>query len=144
MTLHTGILPIVQWLTTLERNPPPTRTLVTIERLQGWAMLAYYPLEHLSYLISHAILPDSFDLPILPNLFGMLSRRKGKGKAGRWRLDADVLGLWACRCWAVYVALQFAHLREDMKLLRSRERAVGKMKVCFLSGNFFCSSVLRV
>ncbi|KAH0833055.1 hypothetical protein J3R83DRAFT_12046 [Lanmaoa asiatica] len=48
-----GLLPILQWMISMEKNPPPTRTLLTIERLQGWSMLAYYPLEHLYYLRAH-------------------------------------------------------------------------------------------
>lgn len=44
-----GLLPIIQWLSSIERNRPPTRRLLTLERLQGWSMLAYYPLEHLYY-----------------------------------------------------------------------------------------------
>lgn len=118
---YPGILPIIQWLTSLERAPPPTRTLVTIERLQGWAMLAYYPLEHLAWLVGHAVLPA-------PTIFGGKARA-GKGKRRGWTIEAGTLGVWSCRCWAVYVVLQFAHLREDMRLLRMRERAVGKMKV---------------
>ncbi|KAH9041568.1 hypothetical protein EDB85DRAFT_2139670 [Lactarius pseudohatsudake] len=33
-----GMLPIIQWLIALERAPPPTRRLLTIERTQGWSI----------------------------------------------------------------------------------------------------------
>ena len=84
-------------------------------------MLAYYPLEHLAWLVGHAVLPA-------PTIFGGKARA-AKGKRRGWTIEAGTLGVWSCRCWAVYVVLQFAHLREDMRLLRMRERAVGKMKV---------------
>ncbi|KAF9004049.1 hypothetical protein BDQ17DRAFT_1355418 [Cyathus striatus] len=101
-----GLLPIFQWLINLERTPPATRNLLTTERLQGWSMLAYYPLEHMYYLISSGILPAK--KPI--------------------KLDANWLGLWSCRFWMVYVVLQFFHLREDRKLLQLRQRTLKKAK----------------
>jgi hypothetical protein len=113
-----GLLPIVQWLVSLEKSPPPTRSLLTIERLQGWSMLFYYPLEHLSYLVSHSILPTSVPSP--RSLLGTSSKPV--------HLDVNKLGIWSTRFWAAYVALQFAHLREDAKLLGKRERAVLKAK----------------
>jgi len=106
-----GLLPIYQWMTSLERSPPPTRRLLLIERLQGWSMLAYYPLEHLYYLVSHSLLPKS----------------QGKGWKARL-LDANFLGLWSTRFWALYVLLQFAHLAEDRRLLLQRQKAVNKAK----------------
>lgn len=108
-----GLLPIYQWLTSLERMPPPTRKLLTIERLQGWSMIAYYPLEHLYYLCAHSILPSTFSLP--------LSKK-------RISLDINWLGLWSTRFWAVYVLLQFAHLREDRQLLKMQERSLSRAK----------------
>lgn len=117
VVIVTGLLPIVQWLISLERNPRPTRRLLTIERLQGWSMLAYYPLEHLSYLCSHGIIP--LTIPTI-SLFSSTPKYM--------TLNSDVLGMWSCRFWAVYVALQFAHLREDKKLLRQQERAFRKGK----------------
>lgn len=113
-----GLLPIFQWLISLERNPPPTRKLLTIERLQGWSMLAYYPLEHLYYLASHGIVPSS--LPTLSSLFS--------SSAKPIPIDLNAVGIWSCRFWAAYVLLQFAHLREDRKLLLLRERSIKKGK----------------
>lgn len=119
----TGLLPIVQWLVSLERKPPPTRRLLTIERLQGWAMLAYYPLEHLSYLVSHGVIPSK--IPTIPSLFSSTVKYM--------TLDPSVLGMWSCRFWAIYVALQFAHLREDKKLLQQQQRTLRKGKGTSLS-----------
>ncbi|KAF8071782.1 hypothetical protein FPV67DRAFT_897022 [Lyophyllum atratum] len=113
-----GLLPIVQWLISLERNPQPTRNLHTIERLQGWSMLAYYPLEHLSYLLSHGLIPST--IPTLTSLFS--------SSAKPITLNPNVLGLWSSRFWALYVFLQFARLREDRKLLQLRQRNLRKAK----------------
>lgn len=93
-----GLLPIIQWLSSLERSQPQTRKLLNIERLQALAMLAYYPLEHAYYLGSQSIIRVS-------------PRTSGK------------LAMWSCRIWALYIVLQFGHLREDMKLLAQDERA---------------------
>lgn len=87
----------------LERSPPPTRPLHTIERIQGWSMLAYCPMEVLAYLSSHGILPIS-------------------------TANQNRLWLWSCRCWAVYVGLQLLHLVEDNRLLRLRARALERSR----------------
>ncbi|KAF8896178.1 hypothetical protein BD779DRAFT_1494366 [Infundibulicybe gibba] len=112
-----GLLPIVQWLISLERNPQPTRKLLVIERLQGWSMLAYYPLEHFSYLSTSGIIPST--IPTLSSIFST-----GKPIT----LDPDSLGIWSCRFWALYVFLQFAHLREDWKLLQAHKKSLRKVK----------------
>ncbi|KXN86050.1 hypothetical protein AN958_10526 [Leucoagaricus sp. SymC.cos] len=112
-----GLLPIIQWLVSLERGPQPTRNLHVIERLQGWSMLVYYPLEHMSYLGSHGIIPTTVRNPL-----SMFSKKKTIS------LDPETLGIWSCRCWALYVFLQFAHLREDRLLLQSRQKALRKAK----------------
>jgi len=100
-----GILPIIQWFNSLERSQPPTRNLLTIERLQAWSMLAYYPLEHVYWLASHSLLP--------------------------WNIPArtlDKISRWSCRFWAAYVILQFLHLREDALLIAARERTLRQDK----------------
>jgi len=66
-------------------------------------MLIYYPLEHLYYFASHSILPARITPPSVTN---------------------NKIALWSCRAWAVYVVLQFMHLREDWRLARARERAL--------------------
>jgi len=123
MLTVTGLLPIVQWLVSLERSPRPTRRLLTIERLQGWSMLAYYPLEHLSYLCSHGIVP--LTVPTISSLFSSTPKYM--------TLNPNVLSIWSCRFWALYVALQFSHLREDKKLLQQQQRTLRKGKGTTLS-----------
>ncbi|KAG5647339.1 hypothetical protein DXG03_000407 [Asterophora parasitica] len=114
-----GLLPIIQWLVSLERNPQPTRNLLTIERLQGWSMLGYYPLEHISYLLSHGLIPAT-----IPSLASLIS-----SSAKPIKLNSGKLGMWSTRFWALYVLLQLAHLREDKKLLQLRQRNLRKAKV---------------
>ena len=99
----------------MERSSPPTRALLNIERLQGWSMLVYYPLEHLYYLRTHNIIPAT-----IPSLF----HRSGKTT----NLHVSKLAMWSCRAWAVYVLLQFVHLVEDRKLLLRREKHIKKGK----------------
>ncbi|RDX57117.1 hypothetical protein OH76DRAFT_1394890 [Lentinus brumalis] len=120
-----GLLPIIQWLISLERNPSPTRKIRTIERLQGWSMLGYYPLEHLYYLLSHDIIPDKVALPSVTAFIPFI-RTKPSSKS--IQLDLGKLGLWSTRFWAAYVVLQLVHLREDSKLLQARERTLSKTK----------------
>ncbi|KAJ7178589.1 hypothetical protein C8R43DRAFT_973863 [Mycena crocata] len=119
-----GLLQIFQWLISLERTPQPTRNLLTIERLQGWSMLGYYPLEHLCYLRIHDVIP-----PTVPSPASVLNPA-----AKPLKVDPKFLGLWSCRFWASYVILQFAHLREDRKLLQLHQRTLRKGKGAALSG----------
>lgn len=89
-------------------------------------MLAYYPLEHLYYLLTHSIIPDKLPLPSL-TAFVPFIRTQPSDKS--IPLDAGALSIWSTRFWAAYVILQLAHLREDGKLLLMRERALSKSKV---------------
>ena len=116
--IQSGLLPILKWLISLERSPPATRNLLTIERLQGWCMLAYYPLEHIYYLGSHGIIPTVITSP-----FSLFTSKKKK-----LSLDLNTIGLWSCRFWAVYIVLHFAHLLEDRQLLKQRYNSLRKAK----------------
>ncbi|KAL9938876.1 hypothetical protein V8E36_002595 [Tilletia maclaganii] len=98
-----GILPIVKWMIALERQPPPTRLLHNIERIQGWSMLIYCPLEAVAYLGMHSILPISAS-------------------------KQNACWLWGSRMWALYVGLQLLHLVEDNRLLRLRARALERSR----------------
>jgi len=118
-----GLLPIFQWLISLERSPPATRKLLTIERLQGWSMLAYYPLEHLYYLGARGIIPATITSP-----FSLFSAKKTK-----LSLNFNKIALWSTRFWAAYVFLHFAHLVEDRKLLKLRYKSIRKAKGSGLS-----------
>ncbi|KAJ6577195.1 hypothetical protein B0H19DRAFT_1118563 [Mycena capillaripes] len=115
-----GLFQIFQWLISLERSQQPTRNLLTIERLQGWSMLGYYPLEHLCYLRIHDVIPSKVALPA--------SLLKLKPAAKPLNLDSNHLSRLSCRFWASYVILQFAHLAEDRKLLQLRQRTLRKGK----------------
>lgn len=88
----------------LERAPPPTRRLLTIERTQGWSMLAFFPLQHLSFLRTNDLIP-----------------------ARRVPIDDRAVSLWSSRFWMAYIVLQLAHLREDRALLVKRHRALDKL-----------------
>jgi hypothetical protein len=81
-------------------------------------MLGYYPLEHLCYLRTHDVLPAT-----VPSPASVLNPA-----AIPLTLDPQSLTLWSCRCWASYVILQFAHLREDHKLLQLQQRTLRKGK----------------
>ncbi|KAH9847710.1 hypothetical protein C2E23DRAFT_889814 [Lenzites betulinus] len=120
-----GLLPIFQWMISMERSPPPTRKLRTIERLQGWSMLGYYPLEHLYYLLSHSIIPDKLPLPSLTAFVPFIRTRPSDKHIP---LSLGALGLWSTRFWAAYVFLQLAHLREDSKLLQVHARTLARTK----------------
>jgi len=112
-----GLLSIIRWMVSLERSPQPTRNLLNIERLQGWSMLGYYPLEHLSYLVSHDVVPSRSTIDLSPFL----------AKKRSLQLNSGTLGVWSVRCWAFYVALQFAHLHEDRMLLQAKYRTLRKV-----------------
>jgi len=90
-----GLVPIIQWLSSLERTPTTNHRLLIIERLQALSMLIYYPLEHLYYFGSHSIYAVS------PK-----------------RLTS--FALWSTRAWAAYVVLQFLHIQEDVAVLEAK------------------------
>lgn len=98
-----GLLPMIQWLITIERTPPPTKLLLQIERIQAWSMVAYCPMEAIAYLGYHKVLNVSTD-------------------AQNW--------LWkhALRLWLLYIVLQFVHLVEDNRLLRLRAKALERSR----------------
>jgi len=108
-----GSLPILNWLLSLSKYPPATRKLLTIERLQCYAMLVYYPMEHLVFLRGHDVIPAHISLPFLRKPVFLHPRRLIK---------------WACRFLVVYLLLQLAHLNEDRKLLMKRQKGLTKAK----------------
>lgn len=87
----------------LEKNPPPTRLLHNIERIQGWSMLFYCPMEAIAYLSSHNVLTIS-------------------------QTTQNKLWLQSARAWALYVGLQLLHLVEDNRLLRLRAKALERSR----------------
>jgi hypothetical protein len=70
------------------------------------------------YLCSHDIIPST--IPSLASLFSATAKPI--------RLNSEAIGMWSARFWALYVMLQFAHLREDWKLIKMRERTLRKAK----------------
>lgn len=87
----------------LERSPPATRLLHNIERIQGWSMLIYCPMEAIAYLAGH-------------NIVSLSSSSQNR------------LCLYSSRAWAIYVGLQLLHLVEDNRLLRLRARALERTR----------------
>lgn len=89
-------------------------------------MLAYYPLEHIYYLLAHDIIPATFALHTLASLIPFVAS-KPSGKFVT--LNKGAFAIWSCRFWAAYIILQFVHMKEDFNLLKLREKAVNKSKV---------------
>lgn len=98
-----GILPMIQWMISMERTPPPNKYLLTLERLQGWSMVLYCPMEAAAYLAMHKVI----------NLSDRVQNK---------------LWLWGCRFWLLYVVLQLAHVVEDNRLLRLRSHALERTR----------------
>ncbi|CAO3625962.1 unnamed protein product [Cunninghamella blakesleeana] len=96
-----GLLPMVQYMNYIEHHPPVSPLHQTIERLQNWANVIYYPLEHIYWLGAHEVIP--------------LSQKK-----------TDQIGIWSCRFWASYVLLEYVRLLEQYRLLRQRETTLLK------------------
>ncbi|KAH8923133.1 hypothetical protein BT69DRAFT_1242432 [Atractiella rhizophila] len=107
-----GVLPILTWLQALEKPgyKPTSKLNHWIERAQGYSMLAYYPLEHTYFLGSKG-------------LISLTPAQQGRA------------GIWSVRFWALYVFLQFAHLYEDLRLLKLRKRAVDALDSPALSAD---------
>ena len=78
-------------------------------------MLMFYPLQHLSFLRTHELIPAALPLPSL------------SGKLRRVTINDPTVSLCSTRLWAAYVVLQLAHLREDRALLLKRQRALNRL-----------------
>ncbi|RKP38172.1 peroxisomal biogenesis factor 11 [Dimargaris cristalligena] len=99
LSRFTGLIPLVHYMRAIELNPPPTRYLHQLARLENLCNFVYYPLEHAYWLGAHNIIPST-----------LLSPAK-----------IDTIGVWSCRFWAGYVVLHFLTLREEHRLLQSRK-----------------------
>ncbi|KAI0695401.1 hypothetical protein BC835DRAFT_953648 [Cytidiella melzeri] len=118
-----GLLPILQWLISMERKSPATRNLLTIERIQAWSMLLFYPLDHTRFLVSHSIVPAKTN-----SLLARLTSTTTKSLDGTVSLDPGKISRLSCRFWLLYTVMQLAHLREDRKILVAEARSLGKSK----------------
>lgn len=96
-----GLLPMVQYMNYLEYNPPSSKIALTIERLQNWSNIIYYPLEHIYWLGAHQVIPISEE-------------------------KTNKIGMWSCRFWAAYVILEYGRLAEQYRNLRNRETSLLK------------------
>ncbi|BGP41396.1 hypothetical protein JCM10449v2_005374 [Rhodotorula kratochvilovae] len=96
-----GIFPIIAWAQSLNdpARQPKDKQLLTLQRLQAWSMLLYYPLEHIYYLAGKGI------FKISPQRIGTIA-------------------IWSCRFWAAYVVLQIFHIRRSFQLLRASRSAI--------------------
>ncbi|TNY19359.1 peroxisomal biogenesis factor 11 [Rhodotorula diobovata] len=96
-----GIFPIIAWAQSLNdpARQPKDKQLLTLQRLQTWSMLLYYPLEHTYYLAGKGV-------------FNISPQRIGK------------IAVWSCRFWAAYVVLQIFHIRRSFQLLRASRSAL--------------------
>lgn len=126
MNVPPGLLPMVQWMISIERKPPVTRKLHTIQRLQGWSMLGYYPFEHVYWFLSHSIIPS---VVTLPSFSGALASSSEKLHQKKVTLDPGQLSRVSCRFWLVYIFLQFLQYGEDQRSLIRKERELRKSKV---------------
>ncbi|KAJ7148674.1 hypothetical protein C8R43DRAFT_1194119 [Mycena crocata] len=97
-----GILYFFQVLSALERSPPTSRLALNIGRLQGLAMLVFYPLEYISFFSA------PFSGPLL----------RISPTASMWAQ------LWSVRSWGVWVALRIVQLCSDWMGLVNTERRV--------------------
>jgi len=99
-----GLVPLIQWIVHVETNPPPSKLLLNINRMQNLVNVFYYPLEHAYWLGKHEVIP--------------ISKERTKK-----------LREWSCRLWALYIILQFWNIWEEYKLLRQRETYISSIEM---------------
>ena len=128
MKSFTGFFTTIRWLITLERQPYTTRKLKTIERLQAWSILIYYPLEHISYLLNHALIPSEVRLTK-----SVPSTLETKARGTTIKLDSGSITRASIGFWGIYTVLQLVRLRDDIKEVNAKARLVNKSKVLWRS-----------
>jgi len=87
-------------MSALERNRPASRLLLNLRRVQGLSMIAFYPLDYLSF----------FSSPLAPLVRGVP------------RGTSELAGLWSVRAWGTYVAVQIVLLLQQLKDLSATRR----------------------
>lgn len=128
-----GLLTTVRWLTSIERSPCTTRKLRTIERLQAWSIFLYYPLEHITYLLDHQIIPAELSLGRGTDA----DRPNPKSVGATIKLNYGKLARASMGLWGAYLSLQLLHLFDDNKKIKRQERLLGKSKVGPLSARTY-------
>lgn len=116
---------MVHWLISIEHTNPKSRALRTIRRSQAWSLLLYYPLEHLSYLLNHELIPKELSLP-LPVA---AERLDAKARGLSVKLDAGKLTRASMPLWGIYTALQLVVLLKDREEMLAKERSLHKTTV---------------
>lgn len=94
-----GLLPILDGLSQKTSQTDPL--LQRIERLQLYAMLVYYPTEHVYWLGSHKVLDIE---------------------------QADKWSRWSCRAWAVYILLDLVAIYHQLQPLNDKIRIAADPK----------------
>ena len=105
----------------MERRQCTTRGLRTIERLQAWSILLYWPLEHITYLLGHDLIPA--ELSLAPSV------NASKSRGAMIKLDAGKLTRASMGLWGLYLGLQLINLYNDNKQVNAQERLLNKSKV---------------
>ncbi|KAJ7083636.1 hypothetical protein B0H15DRAFT_911624 [Mycena belliarum] len=100
-----GILSFLRSLSLLERAPPLSRATLNLQRLQGLAMLAFYPLEYAAF----------FSAPFAGPLLRLSAPAALRAQ------------LWSVRAWGVYVALKVAELGHEWGGLVAKEREMERV-----------------
>ncbi|EKM58526.1 uncharacterized protein PHACADRAFT_252937 [Phanerochaete carnosa HHB-10118-sp] len=120
----TSMFGMWRWLKAIESQPYKTRRLRTIERLQGWSILLYFPLEHICYLIGHGVLPAQWSIgrPAASQL------TNEKIQSGTVKVDVGKLTRISMGLWGLYTVLQLLHYREDLKELVETGVSLSKTK----------------
>ena len=86
-------------MSALERNRPPSRLALNLQRVQGLSMILFFPLDYLSFFTS----------PLAPLL------RAPRG-------TSELAGLWSVRAWGTYVGMQIALLLHQFKELSAKQQ----------------------
>jgi len=91
-----GLIPLIKWILTLEKNGAKTSFLLLLRRLENLFSLMYFPLEHSFWLGAHQVIPFTQE-------------------------KISTFALWSCRCWAANVFLKFWYLWEEYRIVSERE-----------------------
>ncbi|KAI9025488.1 peroxisomal biogenesis factor 11 [Hyaloraphidium curvatum] len=114
-----ALLPMVQYSSYMEHNPPSNPRLLALGRLQNLCMYFYYPLEHVYWLGKHGVIPISKE-------------------------TQDRASLLSVRLWMTYVILYFLHLAEEYRVLGLRQTQLALKSTESLDGSDMERSMARL